>query len=344
VGLALRRGRRRHEPDARRHRAGRARPVAGHRSVLGGPRPALAGGRHRARRPRRAGPRLGRRPGGRAGGSRWALRNAAAARRRGQAGRARGRGGATLVAWTAQVACAGDPATSCETVQAAVRPAGGAFGAPITLDEQSTRGTLSQLRAVVSSTGPFVWWRRRVPDATDSAIVLAMGSFTGLGAGVVLPGTGEPQTDGRCPPGPPGPSRVGHVQPDLAAVRPGPAGGLLALLSRDEGCGILLDAPVARAPRCLRRAARRRARARLHSPVRTRSARRRRRDPLGPRSVAGAGARRPLRRPRARARRLDRARRLRAVRRRARHLVERARTALRARATGRGLATLRTLD
>jgi hypothetical protein len=152
-----------------------------------------------------------------------------------------GRGGATLVAWTAQVACAGDPATSCEAIQAAVRPAGGAFGAPITLDEQSTRGTLSQLRAVVSSTGPVVWWRRRVPDATDSAIVLARGSFAGLGAGVVLPGTGVTQTDGRCPSGPPGPSRVGHAQPDLAAVRPGPAGGLLALLSRDEGCGILLD-------------------------------------------------------------------------------------------------------
>jgi hypothetical protein len=277
-----------------------------------------------------------------------------------------GRGGATLVAWTAQVACAGDPATSCEAIQAAVRPAGGAFGAPITLDEQSTRGTLSQLRAVVSSTGPFVWWRRRVPDATDSAIVLAKGSFAGLGAGVVLPGTGEPQTDGHCPPGPPGPSRVGHAQPDLAAVRPGPAGGLLALLSRDEGCGILLDELAIAAdgtPGAPRRL--------TASPL----ARRDRDadrfallDPDGPspvlvtESVAGkiavARARRAvpfavpapaplsshLRRPRARARRLDRARRLRAVRRRARHLVERARTALRARATGRGLATLRTLD
>jgi hypothetical protein len=115
---------------------------------------------------------------------------------------------------------------------------GRAFGAPITLDEQSTRGSLSQLRAVVSSTGPVVWWRRRVPDATESAIVLAMGSFAGLGAGVVLPGTGEPQTDGRCPPGA---LAIGHAPPMVAAVRRGPAGGVLALLSRDEGCGILLD-------------------------------------------------------------------------------------------------------
>jgi hypothetical protein len=152
-----------------------------------------------------------------------------------------GRGGATLVAWTARTACAGDPAASCEAVQAAVRPAGGAFGAPITLDEQSTRGSLSQLRAVVSSTGPVVWWRRRAPATTDSAIVLARGSFAGLGAGVVLPGTGEPQTDGRCPPGPPGASRIGHAQPQVAAVRSGATGGLLAMLSRDEGCGILLD-------------------------------------------------------------------------------------------------------
>lgn len=152
-----------------------------------------------------------------------------------------GRGGATLVAWTARSPCTGDPTATCQVVQAALRPAGGAFGGPITLDEQPRGGSVSQLRAAVSSAGPLVWWRRHAPGATESAIVVARGSFAGLGAGVALPGTGEPQTDGRCPPGPPGATRVGHAPPELVALRQGPAGGLLALLSRDEGCGILLD-------------------------------------------------------------------------------------------------------
>jgi hypothetical protein len=152
-----------------------------------------------------------------------------------------GRGGATLVAWTAHVPCRADPASTCDVVQAALRPAGGAFGPPATLDEQPRGGSLSQLRAQVSSGGPVVWWRRQPPGTSDSALVLARGSFTGLRAGSALPGTGLPQTDGRCPPGPPGPGTTGHAPPELAALRPGAAGGLLALLRRDEGCRVLLD-------------------------------------------------------------------------------------------------------
>jgi hypothetical protein len=152
-----------------------------------------------------------------------------------------GRGGATLVAWIAHGPCSGDPAATCDVVQAALRPAGGTFGPPATLDEQPRGGSVSQLRAAVTSAGPAVWWRRQAPGAADSAIVLARGSFAGLGVGVALPGTGEPRTDGRCPPGPPGPVTIGHASPALAVVRAGPAGGLLALLSRDEGCGVLLD-------------------------------------------------------------------------------------------------------
>jgi hypothetical protein len=68
--------------------------------------------------------------------------------------------------------------------------------------------------------------------------VLARGSFSGLAPGVVLPGTGDAHTDGRCPPSP---SPGGFTTARIVAVRPGAAGGVLVLLGRNEGCGILLD-------------------------------------------------------------------------------------------------------
>jgi hypothetical protein len=72
--------------------------------------------------------------------------------------------------------------------------------------------------------------------------VLARGSDGGMAApGAQLPGSDEPQTDGRCPPGPPGPLRIGHAPPRIVALRAAAAGGLFVLLRRDEGCGILLD-------------------------------------------------------------------------------------------------------
>jgi hypothetical protein len=53
-----------------------------------------------------------------------------------------GRGGATIVAWTARAACASG---ECTVVQAALRPPRGAFGPAITLDEQPSGGALSLL-------------------------------------------------------------------------------------------------------------------------------------------------------------------------------------------------------
>lgn len=150
--------------------------------------------------------------------------------------------GRTLVAWTTRLACPGDPAQACSAVQATVRAPGGAFVAPATLDVQQRGGSLSQVDADVVDGFPVVWWRRQEPGATDSAIVLARGSDGGMAApGAQLPGSDEPQTDGRCPPGPPGPLRIGHAPPRIVALRAAAAGGLFVLLRRDEGCGILLD-------------------------------------------------------------------------------------------------------
>jgi hypothetical protein len=122
----------------------------------------------------------------------------------------------------------------CEFVRAAVRPAGGVLGPPITLEASQARVGAAQ--AMVDAAGrPVVVWRHSFGEV-NATTMIARGSFTGgFAAPVALPGTDRPAP---CPV-PPG--RTTAPDPHVVAVRPRPDGGAFVLIDRDEGCGPLIS-------------------------------------------------------------------------------------------------------
>ena len=153
-----------------------------------------------------------------------------------------GGGGGAVLAWSARGPCGPQPpgfppqpVATCEFVRASLRPPGGAFGAPVTLDAGQYH--VGPPRPIVDAAGrPGVFWWRSLGQA--GAAVLARGRFAvGFGPAVALPGTDRPTADA-CPPS----SGTGAApEPRVVAVRPRPDGGAFVLVDRDEGCGPLIS-------------------------------------------------------------------------------------------------------